>query len=379
MTIVSPDFKPRVIHCFRLPKGGVFRHVSDVIRGQSARGLAVGLVCDIKSDDTFADRELAELSTMCELGVHRIPISRTLARSDKAAIKQTIEICEKAQPDLVHGHGAKGGAYARLVASKVNAKSVYTPHGGSLHYAATSPSGIIYLTLEKLLKSKTEGLIFESHYSAGTYEAKLGSFPCERRVIHNGLRDAEFDCWQASDEHEFDFLFIGELRKLKGVDVLLSAVARLAETRKFRILLAGAGPDRDHFVKRIDRLNLHSHLELSPPIFPARDAFNRARCVIIPSLAESFPYVVLEALAAGVPVISTSVGGIPEIFDQYSDQLLPPGNVSALAKAMQHNLYHYADALEKTKQVQQHVKDHFGLELMNNEILAYYARVMGEM
>lgn len=375
MTVATALAGKKVIHLFRLPKGGVFRHVADLVRAQSAAGLEIGLICDTGSDDDFADVELEELGKLCRLGVHRYAIARTLSLADREAIGSIRALCESIKPDILHGHGAKGGAYARLIANSVGARSVYTPHGGSLHYALTSPTGLVYLGLEKLLKSRTDGLIFESHYSAGVYEAKLGRFPCERRVIHNGLRDNEFDCW--SPEHaEYDFLFIGEYRKLKGISTLLKATARLAETRDLKVLVAGAGPDRTFFERQHQQLKLQQTVELSGPIFPARSAFNRARCVVVPSLAESFPYIVLEALAAGVPVITTNVGGIPEIFDGYSNQLIPPGNTSSLARAMQFALYNPETMQENARLVQAHVRDHFSLAKMNQQVMDYYVSLL---
>ncbi len=67
---------------------------------------------------------------------------------------------------------------------------------------------------------------------------------------------------------------------------------------------------------------------------PAREAFAMGRMLVIPSRAESLPYVVLEAAAAGVPIIATRVGGIPEIFGPQSEHLIPPDDVGALAGAI---------------------------------------------
>jgi glycosyltransferase involved in cell wall biosynthesis len=67
---------------------------------------------------------------------------------------------------------------------------------------------------------------------------------------------------------------------------------------------------------------------------PARQAFALALAVVVPSRAESMPYIVLEAIGAGMPLVATRVGGIPEIFGPASDRLVPPGDAPALAAAL---------------------------------------------
>ncbi len=365
----------KVLHCFRLPKGGVFRHVCDLIRGQSEKGLSVGVVCDSELEDEFADQMLTELKPYCSLGVVRLPISRTLAFSDFSTARKVSALFRAKKPNIIHGHGAKGGAYARILGSRLGIKSVYTPHGGSLHYAANSPAGIIFLNLEKYLKRHTNGLIFESNYSADTYETKLGALPCDRKVIHNGLSETEFDQW-TGDKTEFDFVFIGEIRKLKGIDTLLEAVSILKQARSLTVLLAGSGPDEAYFKQRIKQLNIQQQITISPPIFPATKAFNQGRCVVIPSLAESFPYIVLEALAAGVPLITTNVGGIPEIFGSYDARLLKPSDVDALVASMSKQMNEPKKAIQDSIELKEYVRTQFGLEKMQVAIIDYYQHIL---
>ena len=369
----------KVIHCLRAPVGGLFRHVCDLVQGQYSQGLSVGVIYDSSTEDDHAKLVFDELSPLCSLGIMHVPMSRTLKYSDLTTLKQITEFCKKVQPQIIHGHGAKGGAYARLVASLANrdVKTVYTPHGGSLHYAANSPIGMVYLGLERLLKKKTHGLIFESQYSADTYQQKLGQFPCDHKVIHNGLKEAEFDRWSV-DNAEYDFVFVGELRMLKGIDVLLQAIAKVEETHPVKVLIVGTGPDKAYFRKQIENLGLNTSIVISPPIFPATDAFNLGRCVVMPSLAESFPYVVLEALAAGCPLITTNVGGIPEIFGPYKNDLIAAGDVSALADAMLFAMENPDQLAIRLTQIQAFIKSQFGIQQMLDEVKLYYDEILGK-
>lgn len=339
-------------------------------------GLDVGFICDKTTEDDFARKVFSELETLCSLGSKRIAMSRLPGMSDVRAMNAISEFCETAKPTVIHGHGAKGGAYARLLAGRLNAKAIYTPHGGSLHYGSTSPAGAVFLGLEKILRRCTDGLIFESQFSADTYAKKIGAYPSSHRVIHNGLKEHEFDCW--SDKNaDYDFVFVGEMRLLKGVDVLLDAIAEISQQRSLKVLLVGAGPDKEYFEQRIATLNLADYVTLSPPIFPATDAFNQGKCVVMPSLAESFPYIVLETAAAGCPLIATNVGGIPEIFGPAKDKLLPAGDAKVLATAMLSAMDDPQQALDTSKVIQAYVRSEFSMEKMTNEIVAYYEQLLG--
>jgi glycosyltransferase involved in cell wall biosynthesis len=94
--------------------------------------------------------------------------------------------------------------------------------------------------------------------------------------------------------------------------------------------------------------------------------------MVIPSRAESLPYVILEAAAAGVPIISTRVGGIPEIFGPQSDQLIAPDDIGALIGAINRALDFPAGLEQATRSVQARVRAEFSLSAMVDCGLAAY-------
>lgn len=361
----------RVVHLLRGAQGGSFRHLLDLAREQARRGHGVGLVCADGIGGTATDEALAALEPHCELGVHRFSMARTLGYSDLAAIRSCGRVLREARPDIVHGHGAKGAAYARIVARRVGARAVYTPHGGALHYSWDSPSGALFLTLERMLMRRTDGLIFVSDYGRSRYEEKVGRPTCPCRVIHNGLLEEEFIPVPRGSE-KYDFVFVGEIRTLKGVHVLLDALAEVVAHRETSVLIVGSGPDEEQVRARVRDLGLSRSVAFSPPVHPARDAFALARCVLMPSLAESLPYIVLEALAARVPLLVTRVGGIPEIFGAHADLLLPPEKASALARAMNDFLDDPQPLVERAALLHDHVQLHARVPQMADATLELY-------
>lgn len=363
-----------VFHLLRAPVGGLFRHVIDLAHGQCARGLNVGIVCDSSTGAEFADSSLASLAAVCTLGVHRIPMQRTPGFSDFAVTRQIGRIIATGSPAILHGHGAKGAVFARILAKRVGAKAIYTPHGGSLHYSYKTISGAAYLTIERLLKRRTSGIIFESDYARRSYIKNVGAFTCQNRVIHNGLHENEFSRL-SPDEATHDFVFIGELRNIKGIHVLLDAIIRLAERRTLSVLIVGQGDQEAAIRSRISGSHLEEIVTLSPSIHPATQAISKARCMVAPSLAESLPYIVLECLAAGVPLLTTRVGGIPEIFGPLSGQLLPAGDAPALADAMRGVLDDIEGARNNAELLRDRVRDSFRAPQMVSATIDFYSDV----
>ena len=372
----------RILHVLRAPVGGLFRHVRDLAIAQTEAGHDVGILCDASTGDTLTGQKLEELASRLTFGVSRTAMSRGIAASDITAIRTTARLISTHRYDIVHGHGAKGGAYARIGA-RLNRRSqpvaIYTPHGGSLHYAPDSVQGFIFHNLERLLEHITGGIIFESAYASRAYSAAIGVPVCPSRVIPNGISPADLSpVSEAAEMH--DVAFIGELRTLKGIDVLLRAIHQLNMERSqtgnspITAIIAGDGPDRDALKKLALDLGLGRVTNFVGPQ-PAREIFAQAKCVAVPSRQESFPYIVLEAAAAGRPVIATSVGGIPEMVAGLDHPLVAPDDVEALAQSLRDVTRQPEQAASNAQRFREHVKQHFLVEHMAARIDRFYADV----
>lgn len=357
----------------RTPVGGLFRHVRDLARAQAAAGHDVGIVCDASTGGATARALLEELEPLLSLGVTRLSMRRLPGLSDISAIVRAGRVATAHSVDILHGHGAKGGAYARLAPvrriDEGRVLRVYTPHGGSLHYDPSTLAGVLFLAMERWLLRRTSGLIFESAYGCAIFQEKVARPACPAKVIHNGLNDTEFEPVKPF-LRAADILFVGELRDLKGVSTLLEALAAISQP--LTTVIVGDGPDRDRFHAQAEKLGLAGRTEFRPPM-PARIAFAHARLLVIPSYAESLPYIVLEAIAAGVPLITTRVGGIPEIFGKDADKLVPPGDIDALAGAISASLADPAGQQRLAARLRQRVKAQFSAEHMANEVQRFYS------
>ena len=370
----APGRPLNILHVFRAPVGGLFRHVVDLARGQTARGHRVGLVADSTTGGAQAEATLGALTRELTLGVTRVPMSRQIGISDIAATRHVTQRGAEVAADVLHGHGAKGGAYARL--AKVGAAiRVYTPHGGSLHYRWASPVGFLYLAAEHAMMRRTDLFLFESAYGRDTFRQKVGTPASLVRVVHNGVTEGEFEP-VAPAPNATDLVFVGELRVLKGVDVLIKALAELAgRGRHVTATIVGDGPDRAAFEADARSLGLDDNAQFVGAK-PARTAFALGRISVVPSRAESLPYIVLEAAAAGLPIIATNVGGIPEIFGPDAPDLVAPGDAAALARAIDAAVEDPGSRATAAARLQARVRAMFSADVMTDAVLAAYAEAM---
>lgn len=368
--------KLRILQVMRAPVGGLFRHVADLTRTLAAEGHEIGIVVDSLANDAQTESRLEALAPFAKLGLHRFAMPRVLGGGDLVTPLAVRRLAKQLDIDVLHGHGAKGGFYARLARiGRRQTIAVYTPHGGVLHFSAASRSGRIFHQLERGLMGQTAAIIFESAFAKRAYAALIGEPSCVGAIIHNGLDTNEFVPVLAEPDAA-DFVFVGELRALKGIHVLIDALAELRrpDGTPATLVLAGDGPDRAALVERIGQHGLQDRVVLAGAQ-PARAMFARGRCAVVPSLAESLPYVVLEAAAAQLPVIATNVGGIPEIFGPTASSLIPAGDAAALRAAMLRVLDDPASAEAEMRTRLAHIAEAFSLQRMAGDIEALYQRL----
>ena len=371
--MLPPADQPlRILHAVRPPVGGIFRHILDLANGQADRGHEVGIIADSLTGGERADMAFAEIAPRLKLGVHRLPIRREPWPSDFWVWLQFMRMIRAMKPDVLHGHGAKAGAYIRLRSRSQSVIRVYTPHGGSLHYRPNTFKGQLYGRLERSLMDATDLFLFESAFARDTYQRMIGT-PQRGvvRCVFNGVTAAEFDPVPKADDAT-DIVYVGEFRRIKGADLLVDAVARLnASGHKLTLTLAGDGEEMPALKVQVERLGLAQSIRFIGHV-KARYGFSKGRLLVVPSRGDSMPYVVIEAGAAGIPMVAAGVGGIPEIFGPQAESLFKPSSVEAMAGAIQAALADPAAAQARARTLRERIFQHFSQSAMVDGVLAGY-------
>jgi glycosyltransferase involved in cell wall biosynthesis len=353
--------------------------VRDLCEAQVAAGHLVGIVCDSETGGAYEDRLFDEIRDFLPLAVRRTPMQRQNGVGDAGAAWRAYRTIADLQPEVLHGHSAKGGAYARLFGTLMRLSGrpvarIYSPHGGSLHYDSARLSSRFFFRLEGTMDRFCDHMIFVADYERQAFAEKIGAPHSPWSIVHNGLRDAEFTAVPAAADAA-DFLYIGMMRDLKGPDLFLDALSQVERTarRPLRAMMVGDGEDLPRYVAQAVALGLGDRVTFRPAM-PAREAFALARVMVVPSRAEAMPYIVLEGLAAGKPIVATNVGGIPEIFAGHENALATP-DVSSLARRMSQALAE-EQTFRRLMPPQRDLRARFGIDVMAASVERIYREAL---
>lgn len=288
----------------------------DLSRGLISRGHQVTLFYSRARLDEWFARELA---TIDGLVTDEIDMVRGISVRDPLTIITARRRARAAGPfDVVHGHSSKAGAVARLAGSAAGAVRVYTPHAFyTLGGAPESPKIRFFSAVERRLAAHCEGIICVSQVELE--HARAMRLPAEKLFkVPNGLaplapvdrsalrRDAGID------PDEVCIGFVGRLAEQKSVARLMRAFAAAADGTDAVLAIVGTGPDEPALRALADRLGIGRRLRWlgaanGPQLMAAFDVF------ALSSRYEAFPYVLLEAAARRLPIVSTRVGGVAEV------------------------------------------------------------------
>lgn len=285
--------------------------------------------------------------------------------------------------DLIHSHDYKANWIARRVARRARMPCVATVH---LH-TRSSWKLRLYHRVDRVELERFDAVIAVAQALLGDIPGRLRNGD-EPRVIHNGL-DAEQlrrhvcpDDGLARTAFEPDepgprLVAIGRLAPQKGFDLLLEALAALRERKPgLRLAIIGDGPQKTRLERATARYGLARQVRFLGARADAARWMMQSDLIVLPSRREGLPYVALEAMALGRPLVASAAGGVPELLGPGDvGDTPPPGCVRRLAKAIVATL----DDPERSARVaairQERVERCFGATRMAEETARIYREI----
>ena len=304
-------------------------------------------------------------------------VRRAVGPRDALGLLELMALMRRERPAVLHANSSKAGILGRLAAalSRVPVR-VFTAHGWAFG-ARGGPSSALYRWADRLARPLTTAVVCVSESERTVGLAARTCDPARTCVIHNGVA-LDGVAPAALDGAPPVLVSVGRLAAPKDPLTLVTALASLPPG-SFRAVLVGGGPEHAAVAAAVRRAGLDGVVALLgdrddvPALLAAGDLF------VLASRSEGFPMSVLEAMAAGLPVIASAVGGVPEaVLDGETGMLVPPGDAGALAGAIVRLLADGRLRREMGSAGRARAAAHFGLERFAAQHVQVYERALAE-
>jgi glycosyltransferase involved in cell wall biosynthesis len=362
----------RVLLLHQPVDGGVGRHVSDLARGLHAAGHDV-VLCG-----PGLPIPVPEGCRHVSLGLKRAVAPRV----DAAALRRLQGLVRGLAPDLIHAHSSKAGALGRLARTvRPGVPLVYSPHGYAFagHFDRELER-TAYRLIERGLAPLAGRVI-----AVCEAEARLarGVGPDGRvRVVYNGVTvpsepvDVERRMSRLKAAGPV-LCTLTQLRPGKGMETLLDAMpAILAAHPRAQLAVWGDGPDLSGLAARAQTLGIGASVHFLGSTERPLSVMAGADVFTFPSLAEAFPYVILEAMSVACPIVASDVGGIGEALGDSAGVRVPAADPAALAAAVTRLLSDPEGARALGVAARQRVDQTFGVQKMLDETAQVYSELV---
>ena len=300
-----------IVQILRAPLGGIRKHVFDIINSLEKKDVQQVFITNTKD----ADKDLPLIKNLI---IYHVDIKDQPSIKDFVNIVKIYKFLKNFNVIVLHGHGAKGGTYARIISLFFKAKSIYTPHGGSLHRSYGTLKNKFYSLVELILVPLTDLFLFESHYSSNEFSKNVCRIKNKSVVNYNGV---DIPLLQANrfyqDHHPLKLASFGFLRHLKGHDIAIKTCALLVEYNiPFEYCIYGQGEESENLLTLIKKFNLQEYITIKNYSGAVVEEMLHYDFIFHPSRFESFGYVPVEAMSVKIPVIASAEGGLKEVLDQ---------------------------------------------------------------
>lgn len=351
-----------------LELGGLERMAVDLALSQHSAGHQLSVHCLLGAG-----------ALRSELDAAGIPVTEfhKERHSNLALVRSMARQLRRDRPDVIHGHNP--GVHHFAAAAKWLAG---VPACVNTRHSPATSMGIPYQERYfRWVKPWTDHVVFVCDYVRQHLEPQLGYPPGKCSVIRNGIWQERFLNRPASPgavRPRIRFGTVGRLVPAKGHSVLIDAFASLApRLPEAELRIFGDGPLEPQLRAQVQHLGMENRIRLEGRTEDASQVFESLDVFVFSSLNEGLPLVILEAMTAGLPIVSTRVGGVPEVVpDPQAGWLCEPGNARELARVMLSAAG--SDHLEAIgREARRLAVENYGIDRMSRSYEALYRSLPG--
>lgn len=249
------------------------------------------------------------------------------------ACRQVKEWLARERPDLLHAHSSKAGLVGRIAARMAGIPSVFTAHGWAFTGGATTTRKLIAIPSEWLAARTGGDIICVSRYDRDLARRYAIAPDARLHTVWNGIKDTEIRAAPGSGTEPV-VTMVARFAAQKDHATLLQAMALIGNLA-WRLRLVGDGPLLAEVKALASSLGLEDRVEFLGARSDVMALLAQSDVFVLASRFEGLPISILEAMRAGLPVIASNVGGVPELVDGETGVLVSPGDAVGLANALE--------------------------------------------
>ncbi|MHB0975665.1 MAG: glycosyltransferase family 4 protein [Candidatus Aquicultorales bacterium] len=275
-------------------------------------------------------------------------------------------IAKETEASVIHGHGYRAALAGGIAAKAAGVPFILTVH---TELQGKSEAGIKGRAIQSIVGALSSRIVVVSQAIAGTFpEAK-------RRVIENGV---ELPVFEGERRPTGRVAYVGRLAPEKGVDLFLEAAKLLLdEGANHSFVVVGDGPLRAQLEGQARGLGIETSIEFMGFVEDAKTLLDSFDVLVLPSRSEGQPMVVLEAFAAGCPVVASNVGGVAGLLSDGCGIAVEPGDASAIGRAVKKVMADPEELGKIRETARRKVEKDYSAERMAERTMDVYREVLG--
>lgn len=359
--------------------GGAQRYIYDLATSLEAQNYDISVAVGESEDKSLIDKLKKKNITVYQI---KHLVRQISPLNDILAVFELRQIYRQIKPDIIHLNSTKAGIIGSLsnhAISKISYKVIYTAHGWVFNEPMSKIKKWLYWSAEKITSRPKDKIICVSAFDYQT-ALKYKIAKAKKLVaINNGVDTGSMVFLNKEEARKKlnlpeDKIIVGKIAnfyKTKGLEYFIEAIKELSDENIVAVVI-GDGDLRRELEVLIDQFNLKNKFILLGKMDKAARYLKAFDIYISSSIKEGFPYSILEAMAAKLPIIATDVGGVPEMISSNNGILVKAGDYKMLAEKIKYLVDNQGLLKTLGEQAQRDVRENFSKEKMIRETFNLY-------